>query len=158
MNRFLIGKITRAHGLKGQLKLQSYTSKDFFSYPHFYDEKGHELKIQFISELKSGWYIISLPGVNTIHAAGQYAGVEIYGDRQSLEEDEFYYSDLAGAPIYDENQTSLGVIEEIHDYGASPYVVIKKEDGAMMNAFFHKEAIISIDQDKVIIKKEFLVV
>ena len=157
MSRFLVGKIVKVHGLKGYLKVQSFSEGDLFDYPEFFDEKGKLIDIQYQSALKNNTYLVTMPGIESSVKAQPYIGIDLYVDRQPLEEGEFYFSDLVGLLIYDEDAIQLGTIHEIRDFGASPFIIIKKEDNVFLNAFFYQDSIVSIDDDKVVIKKEFIV-
>ena len=158
MTHFIIGRITKPHGLKGLMKLQSLSSQDFFSYPEFFDAEGTKLTLFHESALKGNMYIISIPGVNSITMAKAYLGKEIWGRRQPLEEGEFYMKDLIGLDVYDEEQNLIGIIDAIQDFGASPFIQIKKDDGKIINAFFHKDAIVEIKDNAVILHKEFILI
>lgn len=156
MTHFVIGRITKTHGLNGLMKLQSLSSQDFFAYPEFFNADGKNINLRQEGTLKDNNYIISISGVTSIEMAKAYLGTEVFGERQPLEEGEFYMKDLIGLSVYDHEHNLVGAIEAIQDFGASPFLQIKKEDGKSINAFFHKEAIVEIKEDAVIIHKDFI--
>ena len=157
MKRILIAKITKVHGLKGLLNVQSFSDRDLFDYPKFFDAQGKAIPLQYESTLNNNAYLVSLPHVETKEQAKSYIGIELYADRLPLEKGEFYLDDLKGLPVFDEEGKELGTIHDVKDYGASPFIVIQTKEGKLINAFFHKEAIVSLDDKKVVIKKEFIV-
>ena len=157
MKRIYIAKITKVHGLKGELKVHSFSSRDLFEYPKFFDEQGNEVPLIYETTLSHNMYLVSLSHVTTKDQAQHYVGYELYVDRLPLEQDEFYFDDLLNHLVFDDEGKEIGFIHAVKDFGASPFLEVKTKEGKLINAFFHKEALVLMDNQKVIIKKEFFV-
>jgi len=138
------------------MKLKYYTEDDFFSYKEFFNKNGKPIEIIYKGDLKDH-LLVAIPSVRTIAATRSYEGMEIYSLRKDLEEGEFYYDDLIGFPVYDDEAHLIGHIKKVQDFGASPFLVIQTEDEKTVNAFFHKEAIVEMTDDKIVIRKNFIV-
>jgi len=155
MTFVLIGKIITTHGTKGFLKLKSYTEDDFFSYHSFFDERAQPISLQYKGKIKDH-FLVTIQDVESIKAASAYINMTIYSHRKELSENEFYFSDLINTPVYDEDNTFIGIVDKVLDFGASPFLVIRKDDQKFVNAFFHKDAIIERKENKIRIKKDFI--
>ncbi|USO02217.1 MAG: 16S rRNA processing protein RimM [Alphaproteobacteria bacterium] len=155
MKHILVGQIIKLHGVKGLLKLKPYTEEDFFSYTDFFDENQKVLKLIYKAHVKDH-LLIEIEGVNSLVKAKSYVGMKIYSTRKELAEDEFYFDDLVGLPVYNEEGILEGRIERVQDFRASPFLVIKTPSEKLVNAFFHREAIIEISDNKVVLQKSFI--
>lgn len=129
---FEIGQITNTHGLKGEVKVRSFTeSKKGF-------EKLSSILIDFKSELKkydiekvryqNEIILLKLKGVDDIEEAEKLKGYYIKiprNDAKKTEENEFFIADLIGCEVY-ENEL-IGVISDVFTAGASDVYVVKRK-------------------------------
>jgi 16S rRNA processing protein RimM len=147
---YLIGKITKTHGLKGELSilldvdfLEDYEAMESV----FLDIKG-ELVPYFIEEiqLRENKQIIKFEGIDKIEQAKPLVSFELYLPLETLPEIEdeanFYFHEIIGFQIIDENKGILGKIESIYQY--------PQQDIISMN-FQGKEVMIPIND--AIVKK-----
>lgn len=124
-----IGVITGAHGIRGQVKLRSFTDD-----PHAITEYGalmnatgtkrYDLRID--GENK-GVLIASLKGVKDRNAAESLKGTELYVNKDNIppaEEDEFYYDDLIGLEVRDMAGAKLGKVAAMYNFGAGDIIEI----------------------------------
>jgi len=129
-----IGKITKTHGLKGELKF--YPSIDeawivgiklirsSFENPL---EKFRDYDVQSIRG-KDRPFIIKFKGVDTIELASQLAGQTIYISRDQfpdLPENEYYWFQVEGLKVYDEAGSYYGDVEEIIRTGSNDVYVVR---------------------------------
>ena len=129
---FEIGQITNTHGLKGEVKVRSFTeSKKGF-------EKLSSILIDFKSEVKkydiekvryqNEIILLKLKGVDDIEEAEKLKGYYIKiprNDAKKTEENEFFIADLIGCEVY-ENEL-IGVISDVFTAGASDVYVVKRK-------------------------------
>ncbi|MDE5566036.1 MAG: ribosome maturation factor RimM [Anaeroplasmataceae bacterium] len=131
MKYYRCGKIMTTHGIKGDLKVLS--TSDFNRF-----KKGSRLYILHQNEYVEvtvkktspfGKYLlVSFEGLEDINLVEKYHLNEIYvaeEDRdEQLEEDEFYYDDLIGLPVYNEANEERGVVEAIKSLPQCDYLYL----------------------------------
>lgn len=131
MKYYRCGKIMTTHGIKGDLKVLSTSDFDRF-------KKGSRLYILHQNEyvevtIKKAspfgkYLLVSFEGLEDINLVEKYHLNEIYiaeEDRdEQLEEDEFYYDDLIGLPVYNEANEERGVVEAIKSLPQCDYLYL----------------------------------
>ncbi|EGF87213.1 ribosome maturation factor RimM [Gemella haemolysans] len=136
--RLKVGKIVNTHSLKGEVKVISSTD---FEEQRF--EKGTELLItrgnQVVKEVTVESYrthknnlLVKFVGIDSIEEAEKLKNLQIKIDSDNigeLEENEFYFHEIIGCEVFDENGKSLGEISEILTPGANDVWVIKSQNG-----------------------------
>lgn len=123
----LIGKVAKVHGLKGQIKICSYSAQpqNFELYENLFFITGDgqlsvPLKIEECRVLKNN-AVISLEGVVTREQAERLQGLDVLIERSSLppaDADQFYYDDLVGLKVRLVSGEFVGEIESIFSNGA----------------------------------------
>lgn len=129
-----IGVITGAQGIRGQVKLRSFTDD-----PHAITEYGalmnatgtkrYELRIDGAN--KSG-LVASVKGVTDRNAAEALKGTELFVDKRNIPaaaEDEFYYDDLIGLDVRDASGATLGKVFALYNFGAGDIIEIQLSAG-----------------------------
>jgi len=154
-----IGVIAGPHGVKGQVRLKSFTADpgDVAAYGPVTDAAGAR---RFggieITGTARNVLIARIAGVKDRTAAEALRGVELYVDRDRLpeaEEDEFYHADLIGLPVRKTGGEAFGTVVALHNYGAGDVIEIRGADGGIEFLPFNKEVVPEID-----IENGFLVV
>ena len=136
-NEVMIGKIVGVHGIKGEVKVKSESDvferqiKVLDTVPVYRGTKREELQLESMRRHK-GLYIIKFKGLNDRTEAEERIGGEIWIDRSKqveLGEDEFYFFDLMGCEVFNEDGRKLGVVKGILEQPASHILEVEKEDG-----------------------------
>jgi 16S rRNA processing protein RimM len=133
--RVLLGRITGAHGLKGEVKIATFTAapEDIAAYgPLFAGEAAKSLKILSFRVAGGGNVIARLKGVGDRTQAEALRGTELYVPRDVLPpaaEDEYYHSDLIGLACVSPNGESLGEIIAVQNFGAGDLLEIRTPGG-----------------------------
>jgi len=135
--KILIAKVTKVFGIKGEVKIVVYSNQpqNIENYPLFND-KGEEMKLKFSNKNKTiigtsagnPIMIAKIDGVNDRTAAEALSGMEIYVNREDLgdiNDDEFYYVDLVGLDVIDENSQKIGKVLNVLEYGAGELLEIE---------------------------------
>ncbi len=124
--RILMGVIGRAHGVRGLVRVHSYTADpaDLPDYGPFTDERGRVFTLRWsgegvaeLTELRDG--VAARVADRT--AVERLVNTKLFVDRDRLpaaEEDEFYLADLVGLAAVSPEGQSLGPVAAVHDYGA----------------------------------------
>jgi 16S rRNA processing protein RimM len=147
----LIGKITGPHGIKGLLKVHSYAeSLDLFAPDEpIFLKRGKDYEpctVLSASPHKKG-VLLLLEGITDRNRAEAICGVEIYVEKSrlpELEEDVYYWDDLIGLSVEDEDGSVLGSLTSIIETGSNDvYVVQKGKEEILIPALEH--VILSVD-------------
>lgn len=117
---FQLGKILRSHGLKGELvcSLDTDVPEAYAKLKGFFLEINHTLLPYFVKSIKinGNEALISLEDVTTSEQANRLKGADIYLPLEKLPKiakDEFYWHDLLGAELIDEELGLLGTIDDV---------------------------------------------
>ena len=133
INLIEIGCFVGVHGIKGQVKLNSFTEipESIFNYKEFFLEKNDNvLKLKLISKVKQN-LICKIENVETRNEAEKYRGLKLFIKRDSLpklEESEFYHRDLIEFQVYNLKKESFGKIQSFNDFGGGLLIEVKKEN------------------------------
>lgn len=157
MKYYKCGHIMTTHGIKGDLKVKPLTDFDRF-YPGshlFILHQGSyiEVVVNKAVNFKDG-YLISFKDLLDINLVEKYHSDDIYVsevDREELNDDEYYYSDLIGKEVVNQNNESRGIVIEIREMPHARYLVVKYNDKNCLIPFIN-EFINNID-DKIYINE-----
>ena len=137
-NQLTAGKITGAYGIKGWVKIHSYTDPDenimgFGSW--MLQRRGALQAVEFDQWQRHGKGLVAhIAGVDDRTLAESYRGMEIVveaGDLPPLEEGDFYWHQLQGLQVWGrEPETSddrvlLGSVDYLIETGANDVLVVK---------------------------------
>lgn len=161
MGLISFGKITKAHGLKGEVKLLPHSrslhsfeeiTKIFVEITASHTPEAFEIdKLRFHKNTA----VLKLNGIDTIEEAERLRGRAVYIDDKELgklEEDEYYFSDLIGLEAYTVDGEYLGKVEEVMERAIQSLLVIKNDDKELLVPLSEpivKE--VNIDTGKIII-------
>lgn len=117
----LLGRITGAHGIRGAVKLQSFTAdpKAIATYGALATGDGREVEILRMKPA-NGFFIADLKDIKDRNAAETLQGEDLLIARARLPapaDGEYYLIDLVGQDIAHEG-TRLGTVIGIENYGA----------------------------------------
>ncbi len=125
----LLGAITGARGLKGEVILKSFTQSPeaIANYGPLQSEDGAvKVVINRLSPVKGG-FAAKLKGVNDRNGAEALKGIGLYVDRDQLgavEEDEFFHADLIGLDVVRGDDGVIGKVTAVQNFGASDLLEI----------------------------------
>lgn len=148
--RVCVGAIVGAHGVRGQIRVKSFTTDpaDVAAYGPVESEDGsRRFKLKVMGEAK-GLIIVRLDGVADRDAAEALRGTKLYVPRASLpetEEDEFLYSDLVGLTAEGVDGVVIGTVRGVADFGAGEVLDIGYAGGGSFMVPFTKQAVPVVD-------------
>lgn len=131
-NKILIGKIVAPQGLRGEVRVQTYTEKptDFQKLA----VSNEQLEIKFVRAVPSSDVIIAkVTGVDDRNAAESLRGTELFIDRASLpalESGEYYQADLVGMTVI-QNGITIGIVDSVQNFGAGD--ILELDNGDMIS-------------------------
>ena len=152
--RLKVGKIVNTHSLKGEVKVISSTD---FEEERF--KKGSKLLItrgnQLIREVivesyrnHKNFLLVKFEGIDSVEEAEKLKNLQIKIDSDEvgeLEENEFYFHQIIGCEVFDENDKNLGEIIDILTPGANDVWVIKGENGKEILIPYIEDVVKQID-------------
>ena len=127
-----IGCFVGVHGIKGQVKLKSYTEipESIFDYKDIFLENNNKIIMKLVGKIKQN-LICKIENVETRNDAENYRGLKLFVKRDELpkiKENEYYHRDLIGFNVYNKNRESFGEIISFNDFGAGLLIEVKKEN------------------------------
>ena len=152
-----IGKIINTHGIKGEVKIESYSDFDEERYTKSkqvyirVDEKYLPVTVASYRKHK-GFPLVSFVDLQNINFVEQYKGCEIYideADRKQLKKGEYYRKDLVGLTVVDEEGITLGRIISVEEtLGAQNNLRLQLEDAKEVLIPYIPMIIKNVDLDK----------
>lgn len=157
MELIKIGVCVNTHGLKGTIKVKSFTD--------FKDErykKKNTLYILFRGDYipvtvktfrtVKGLEFVDFEEIKHINDAEKYKTCELYVEdtgSQVLKEDEFFFRDLIGMEVHTDKY--VGIVSDIREYPQGEYLIIKRD--GLKNAIipFIKEFVVKVDNEEGVI-------
>lgn len=127
--RVCMGVITGVHGVRGVVRLKSFAENpaDILSFDALVDEAGKSYRLTSQGQAK-GVLLARIDGVGDRNAAEALKGTMLYVPRDALpeaEEDEFYHADLIGLRVDRMDETELGTVVAVHDFGAGDLIDVR---------------------------------
>jgi len=132
----LIGKIVGVHGLKGDLKVYSYseTLRAFDAgLPIYIRTAAGQEQVHVIESAKPHKKVVllSLKGVSTINGAESFVGADLFMEKErlpELEEDTYYWFDIIGLSVFLKDNTFIGNVTSVIPTGSNDVYVVKDPD------------------------------
>jgi 16S rRNA processing protein RimM len=146
----LMGVITGAHGVRGAVRVKSFTSDpaSIIAYGPLEDESGARRLALTLDGTVRGMLIARIPGVADRNAAERLKGTRLYLPRAALPptaEEEYYHADLIGLAVVLKDGTPFGRVRAVHDFGAGDSLEIERADGAAVLVPFTEAAMPVVD-------------
>jgi 16S rRNA processing protein RimM len=132
--RVCLGQIGAAHGVRGEVRLRSFTSDPaaIAGYGPLETEDGRVFEIETLRAAKDH-FVARLSGIRDRDAARALTNTKLYVPRERLpqtaEPDEFYHADLIGLLVIDRAGNKLGSVIAIHNFGAGDLIEVRAETG-----------------------------
>jgi 16S rRNA processing protein RimM len=133
--RILIGEITGAHGIRGDLLVRSYTDvpEAIAGYGPLTDASGRKSFSLRVVRVTSKGIVARIGGIEDRNAAEPLRGTKLYVDRSKLpetQEAEFYHADLVGLRAVAPDGKELGKIVSVQNFGAGDLLELEFLEGA----------------------------
>ena len=134
--RVCLGQIGAAHGVRGEVRLRSFTSDPaaIADYGPLETEDGRVLEIEALRPAKDH-FVARLSGIGDRDAASALTNTKLYVPRERLprteDPDEFYHADLIGLAAVDRAGKTLGTVVAIHNFGAGDLIEVRPVEGGM---------------------------
>jgi len=131
-----MGRITVPFGVKGWVKVHPFTETpaSLLAYPKWWiggDPEWQEIRIED-AEVHGASVAAKIQGCDDRDAAALYRGREIAIPRDAFpaaEENEFYWADLIGLRVVNEQDEDFGTVAEVFKTGANDVLVVAGREG-----------------------------
>ena len=126
--RVCLGVITSAHGVRGQVRIKSFTEtpEDLVAYGALSDESGAQTYAVTLTGRSKGTLLAKIDGVTDRDQAEALRGTKLFVAREALpalaDQDEFYHADLIGLAAEDTAGRPLGRVRAVHNYGGGDMI------------------------------------
>ncbi len=165
-----VGRLTAVYGIKGWLKVHSYTepAENLFDYQPWLLKTAHGIKQVEIDEVRphGDAFVVHLVGVDDRDQAAAFTAVDIAVNRDQLpelDEGEYYWSQLEGLRVITEYQgieKDLGKVVKLFETGANDVLVVQGDEGSVdqrerLIPYVPDQFVLSIDLDKREIKVDW---
>ncbi len=129
----LLGVVIGAQGLKGEVKVKTFTEtpEKLGAHGPLHTRNGRKFTVTGVRQGK-GTAIVQFEGVASRDAAEALTGIELFVSRERLPETEaheFYHADLIGLRAEDTEGRSIGKVTAIHNFGAGDVIEVERDDG-----------------------------
>ncbi len=140
MNDYLmIGTVLKPQGVRGECKVRSYAADiELFHRWHTLYRKtgiGYEPVSVRVARIRDGFVYAFLNGSADANAAEAFRGTDLYVDRAHAapaEDGAVLIADLIGCEARDENDTVIGTLTDVLQYGTVDTWVFKTDQGTLM--------------------------
>ena len=154
----LLGRVHGAFGVRGELKLESFTepASAIFRYQPWTlrDVQGHERTLmQARGRETAKGLVATFPDVSDRDGAEALRGTEVYAPRSALpppKPGEYYWVDLEGLRVVNLEGADFGVVSHLFSTGAND-VLVARGDRERMIPFLEPDYIRSVDFDSRIV-------
>jgi 16S rRNA processing protein RimM len=134
----VLGKITSVHGVRGEVKIYSFTDPidNLLDYsPWTLKREGEVKQVELVSGRLQGKVLVAkLKGLDDREVARTFAGFDICVPRAllpDLDDGEFYWHQLEGLKVIDLQGQLLGRLDHLLETGANDVMVVKPCPGSL---------------------------
>lgn len=157
-----IGKFAKAYGVKGWIKVVSYTDPitNLIDYaPHWqviHNNKTLSLDIED-AKLHGKFVIVKIKGYNAPETVRTFTNDLIKIAREdlpTLKDDEHYLADMIGLNVVSTSGVNFGKISEIQETGANDVIVVEGEKRTLIPYLDHVVLKINVDKQEMLVDWE----
>ena len=160
-NLVLLGRFGAPHGVRGEIRLQSFTGDPLAigGYGALTDKSGAKtFKLHSVRPQGKDMLVARVEGVSERSGAEALTGVELYIPRERLpppDEDEFYLADLIGLRAETRAGETIGMVVALRNFGAGDILEISPAAGGETLMFPFTKAVVpvvSVAEGRVVIE------
>jgi len=156
-----VGEISGVFGVKGWVKVFSFTQprENILSYSPWRLKKGSEIRdVEVLSGKLQGKVVVAaLKNISDREIAASLSGYKILINQDLLPEpatDEYYWHELIGLEVINQQNESLGTVGSILETGANDVLVIKG-DRERLIPFLQPQTVMNIDLETGIMQVDW---
>lgn len=160
MSMLQVAKVLKPQGIKGEIKVELFTSDvDFIKKQKTFEIDGHVYHVKSI-RIQQKYAYIQTEEILSRNDAELFRNKLISVEKpNSLQEseDEYYIADLENCCVVDEDEKIVGYVESVEKYGSVPTINILL-GGAVRSFPFLKRILkqVDIENKKIVVYKHLL--
>ncbi|UQY80504.1 Ribosome maturation factor RimM [Candidatus Hepatincola sp. Av] len=148
----LLAKIVATKGLKGEVKLKSFTEDPLAIMEYdIFDEQNNHYTITK-AYIHKTIVVAKIAGIDSINDAEKLINKSLYTSKESLpalaEDDSYYHIDLIGLDVFTVNKEHFGKITAIFDFGAGDILEILQDNQEKVFISFTKKNVLEVNLPK----------
>ena len=128
----IVGRISGVYGVRGWLKVNSYTrpKENIFTYSPLLMQVNNAWQKIDLEETRQGGggrLLVKMSGVDNPDEASGFIHCDLAVSREQLPplaEGEYYWHDLIGLDVFNQDEISLGKVKKVTETGANDVLVI----------------------------------
>ncbi|NOY62848.1 MAG: ribosome maturation factor RimM [Gammaproteobacteria bacterium] len=159
--RITVGRLGAPYGVKGWLKVSSYTqpNDNIFSYSPWQVKLPEGWRtVNYSGGKQHGkGLVVQLDGVDDRDAASRYCGLDIVICSDQLppcETDDYYWSELIGLSVVTRDGVELGTIQSLLETGANDVMVVKGERERLIPYLFG-DVVVKVEVDNGVMQVDW---
>ena len=150
--RVCLGVIAAPHGVKGLVRVRSYTEdpaaiSDYGDLSNAAGDRVYRLTVQ--GNGPKGTLLCRIDGIADRTAAAALRGQELYVARDRLPDtgdaETFYHADLIGLAVETPGGEAVGRVAAVHNFGAGDVLEIERGDGSELIVPFTRAVVPTVD-------------
>jgi 16S rRNA processing protein RimM len=133
-NKVRVARIGAAHGVRGEMKLWSFTGDPaaVAEYGPLETDDGKRFEIETMRPAKDH-FVVRIAGVDDREAAARLVNTDLFVPRERLpaidEDNTYYHADLIGLAAATPEGVALGTVTALHNFGAGDLIEIATTQG-----------------------------
>ena len=149
-SRILVAQIGAAHGLRGEVRLWSFTENPLAVRDYGVlesEDGGQTFEIEALRPAKD-FLVARLRGIRDRTAAEALRNVQLYVPRDRLPKppaEEFYHADLVGLAVVAADGRELGSVIAVHNFGAGDLIEVRPLVGPTVLLPFTEAVVPEVD-------------
>ena len=158
MDRLVIGEVLKPQGIRGELKVKTYTDapEDVKAFGTVYIE-DKPYKILSFRVGNDGAAYMGLRGIPDRNAAELFRGKKLEGDRDDapeLEEGQYYIVDVIGLSCETEEGEVLGIVKDVKNLSSDVYTIENAGKQILFPAVKGVGKKVDLENQKLIVDKK----
>jgi 16S rRNA processing protein RimM len=157
----VVGRLGRVYGIKGWLKLHSFTEplENILEYKRWFIlSQSGEWEPANLEEIKMHGQamLVKLIGCETPEQAQVYTNADIGVTRDQLAvlaADDYYWSDLEGLKVINQQGIELGIVTRLMATGANDVLVVKGEKERLLP--YIRQVVLGVDLQQGLIRVDW---
>lgn len=157
MNRLIIGEVLKPQGIRGELKIKTFTDypEDVKAFKTVYIDDTPYKILSFRVGVDGAAYV-GLRGIPDRNAAELFRGKKLEGEREDapqLEEGQYYIVDIIGLDCETEEGEFLGKVKDVTNLSSDVYTLEKDGKNILFPAVKGVVVKVDLDAKKLIVDK-----
>ena len=155
----VLGKIGKCHGIKGWVKLHSFTSppENILDYPELKIELAAQQRELLVTESRhqNSNLLVHFEGYDDPESARELTGLEVWvtdSELPALAVGEYYWHELEGLLVWNEQKVLLGKVSKLLETGANDVLVVVPTDESAdkrerLITYIKEQVVKAVDKD-----------